>query len=140
MPAESTTPDLVELMRGSFEAADRRDFGALMSFYAPDAVFDMSPLGLGVYENPAAILGFFEDWLGPYEEYEMAVEEALDLGNGVAFAVAIQKGRPTGSSSEVRLRYAAVAVWENGLVVRSTNYTDIDEARATAERLAEERG
>src|SRR5437763_16683756 len=85
-------------------------------------------------------LGSSEDWMGAYEQYEMALEEALDLGNGVAFALAIQKGRPAGSRSEVRLRYAAVAVWENGLIVRVTNYTDIDEARAAAERLAEERG
>jgi hypothetical protein len=27
----------------------------LMSFYAPDAVCDMSPMGLGVYQNPRAI-------------------------------------------------------------------------------------
>ena len=139
MSEEFTTPDLVELMRRSFEAADRRDFGALMTFFGPDAVCDMSPMGLGAYENPTAIRSFFEDWMGAYEEYGMAREEALDLGDGVAFAVAIQKGRPAGSSSQVRLRYAAVAVWENGLVVRSTNYTDIDEARAAAERLAEER-
>jgi ketosteroid isomerase-like protein len=139
MAEESTTPDLVELMRRSFEAADRRDFGALMSFYAPDAVWDMSPMGLGAYENPAAILGFFEDWIGAYEEYEMALEKALDLGNGVAFALAIQKGRPAGSSGEVRTRYAAVVVWENDLIVRVTNYLDIDEARAAAERLARER-
>ena len=137
---ESTTPDLVELVRRSFEATDRRDSGALMSFYAPDAVWDSSPLGMEVYEGQAAIRRFFADWWGSYEQYEMALEEALDLGNGVAFALAIQKGRPAGSSSEVRLRYAAVAVWENGLIVRVTNYTDIDEARAAAERLAESRG
>jgi ketosteroid isomerase-like protein len=140
MSEESTTPDLVELARRSFEAADRRDFGALMSFYAPDAVWDTSPMGLGVYENPTAIRGFFEDWMGAYEEYGMALEEVLDLGDGVAFAVAIQKGRPAGSSGEVRLRYASVSIWENSLIVRVTNYTDIDEARAVAERLAEERG
>jgi ketosteroid isomerase-like protein len=80
--------------------------------------------------------------MGAYEEYEMALEETVDLGDGVAFAVAIQKGRPAGSSGEVRVRYAAVAVWENSLIVRVTNYaeTEIDEARAAAERLAQERG
>jgi hypothetical protein len=30
-------------------------------------------------------------------------------------------------------------VWEDGKIVRMTNYRDIDEARAAAERLAEER-
>ena len=43
------------------------------------------------------------------------------------------------ASGEVRLRYAAVGVWADGLVVRVTNYTDVDEARAAAERLAESR-
>jgi hypothetical protein len=31
-------------------------------------------------------------------------------------------------------------VWESSAVVRDTNYTDLDEARAAAERLAAERG
>src|SRR5213080_4581579 len=48
------------------------------------------------------------------------------------------KGRPIGSGGEVQLRYAAVTEWVGGMVVRDTNYTDIDEARAAAERLAEE--
>jgi hypothetical protein len=30
--------------------------------------------------------------------------------------------------------------WSDGLIVRNTTYPDIDEARAAAERLAEERG
>jgi hypothetical protein len=40
----------------------------------------------------------------------------------------------------VRLRYAAVAVWGAGMVERVTNYSDIEAARAAAERLAESRG
>jgi ketosteroid isomerase-like protein len=140
MSEESTTPDLVEIVRGSFEAADRRDFDALMSFYAPDAVWDMSPFGMGTFKGLAAIRAFFEDWMRAYEEYEMKLEETLLLGNEVVLAVAMQKGRPAGGSGEVRLRYASVSVWENGLIVRVTNYTDIDEARAAAERLAEDRG
>jgi len=31
-------------------------------------------------------------------------------------------------------------VWVSGVILRDTNYTGIDEARATAEQLAEERG
>jgi hypothetical protein len=38
------------------------------------------------------------------------------------------------------MRFAAVTTWVDGLIERNTNYTDIDEARAGAERLAEERG
>jgi hypothetical protein len=43
-------------------------------------------------------------------------------------------------AADVRLRYAVVGVWVEGLVVRLTNYGNIDEGRAAAERLAEERG
>jgi hypothetical protein len=60
----------------------------------------------------------------------------LDLGSGVTIAVVGQTGRLAGSSSVVGLRYAAVAVWVDGAIVRITNYSDIDEGRAAAERLA----
>jgi ketosteroid isomerase-like protein len=140
MAEESTTPDLVERQKRATEAADRRDLDAVMAFYAPDAVYDMSPVGMGIFEGQAAARGFIEDWWASYEEHEWEAEETLDLGNGVGFRVLIQKGRPVGSSGEVELRYAVISVWEDGLIVRVTNYTDIDKARAAAERLAEERG
>jgi hypothetical protein len=38
MPEESTTPDLVELVRETVEAGDRGDVDALLTFYAPDAI------------------------------------------------------------------------------------------------------
>jgi ketosteroid isomerase-like protein len=140
MSEESTTPDLVELGRSLFEAANRRDFDAILLRYAPDAVWDMNPLGgLGTFDGHVAIRGFWEDWYASYEDLEIEPEEQLDLGNGVGFTVVIQKARPVGSSGEVRLRYALVGVWVDGLIVRLTNYADIDEAHAAAECLAEER-
>ena len=140
MPAESATPDLVELQKRLTAATNRGDVDAVVAFYAPDAVYDMSPVGMGVFEGQAAARGFIQDWWTSYEESEFEAEETLDLGNGVGFRVLVQKGRPVGSSGEVQLRYGAVSVWDDGKIARMTNYTDIDEARAAAERLAEERG
>jgi ketosteroid isomerase-like protein len=139
MAEESTTPDLVELQKRLTDASDRRDLDAIAALYAPGGVWDMSPLGVGIFEGLAAARGFWKDWFASYEDYELEAEEILDTGNGVGFRVLVQKGRPVGSSGEVVLRYAAVSVWEDGKVVRMTNYTDIDEARAVAERLARER-
>jgi ketosteroid isomerase-like protein len=139
MSEESTTPDLLECIRGSVQAGNDRDIDEILTFYTPDAVWDMSPWGMGTFEGIEAIRGFFEDWLGAYEEYALEAEEIVDLGNGVAFAVLHQGGRPSGSTGEVQLRYASATVWANGLMTRVTNYRDIDEARAAAERLAEER-
>jgi ketosteroid isomerase-like protein len=140
MPKESTTRDLVECVRGSIQAGNDRDIDRVLTFYTPGAVWDMSPWGMGTFEGIKAIRGFFEDWFGAYEEYALQAEEVIDLGNGVAFAVLVQGGRPSGSTGEVHLRYASTTVGANGLMSRVTNYRDIGQARAAAERLAEERG
>src|SRR4029077_8076909 len=132
MPEEPATPELVQLMRASVEAGNSGDFGAMLSFFAPDGVWDMSPLGMGKFKGRAAIGAFLEDWQGAYEEFEVEAEEVLDLSNGVTLAVLVQRGRPVGSSGDVRLRYAAVTVWVDGLSAQLTNYTDIDEAHAAA--------
>jgi ketosteroid isomerase-like protein len=129
MPDDSTTPDLVELQKRLTAATNRGDVDAIVAFYAPDAVYDMSPVGMGVFEGEAAARGFIADWWTSYEESEFEAEETLDLN-----------GRPVGSSGAVRLRYGTVSVWEDGKIARITNYTDIDEARAAAERLAADRG
>jgi ketosteroid isomerase-like protein len=137
MADESATPDLVALVRRSIEA---EDLEAALSFYAPDAVWDASPWGMGVFEGQAAVRAFFEDWSGSYAGLDWKAEEIRDLGNGVTFAVILQKGRVAGSSGSVQLRYAAVAEWIDGLIVRNTTYTDIDEGRAAAERRAQSKG
>jgi ketosteroid isomerase-like protein len=139
MPEEST-PDLVELVRSAYDASNRRDFNAMMAVYGRDAVWDMTPIGLGTYEGLAAIRGFIEDWVGAYEEWRAEPEEILDLGGGVTLAVALQSGRLAGSDGRVQWRYAQVSVWEERVAVRTTNYLDLDEGRAAAKRLAESRG
>ena len=139
MPDESTTPDLVELGGKLFDAASRRDVNAMMSLYAPDAVWEAHPLG-EAFEGAAAIRGFLEGWFSSYEAYQAMPEEILDLGSGVVLAVMIHEGRLAGSNSELRVRDAHIYEWAEGMIVRATVYADIDEARAAAERLAQERG
>jgi ketosteroid isomerase-like protein len=140
MSDESTTPDLVELVRRQFEEANRRDFDALMSSFAPGAVLDLSRRELPSFEGVSAIRGFLEDWVGSYDEIEWEPEEILDLGNEVVFAVVHTNARPAGSTGHVRQREGWVWAWLEGVVVRLTTSGDIDEARAAAERLAESRG
>jgi hypothetical protein len=75
-----------------------------MSLFAPDAVYDASLPGIGIFEGVAAIRGFFEDWVGAYEEYEQEMVEGQSLGNGVVFAVTRLEGRPVGSLGMVQER------------------------------------
>jgi hypothetical protein len=41
-----------------------------MSLFASDAVFDLSPYGLGTLETLDAIRAMLVDWVGAFEEYE----------------------------------------------------------------------
>ena len=139
MTEESTTPDLVELGSRALEAGNRGDLDAVMSFYAPDAVVENAD-GLGTFEGKAAIRDLWQDWLASFEELWVEPEEVLDLGHGLVFSVFLVRGRPVGSGGEVRQRTGGVTELANGLIVRVTFYTDIDNARAAAQRLAQERG
>jgi ketosteroid isomerase-like protein len=140
MPKESTSPDLVELIRLQVEAVNRRDFDALLSYAAPTLVYDTTPSGFGVYEGLEAIREFIEGYWETFDELSFELEEFVDCGNGVTFAVNRQHALPSGGSAQVKAREAHVTEWKDGLAVRITVYIDIDEARAAAERLAKERG
>jgi ketosteroid isomerase-like protein len=140
MSEESTTPDLVALVRRRSEASNRRDMDALMSLFAPDGVYDTSPSGLGVYVGRSAIRAFIGEWWDAFEELYFEPEEVLDFGKGVTFSVIRQDARPTRSASKVRTREAHVIEWIGAVAARVTVYQDIDAARAAAQRLAEERG
>ena len=139
MSEQSTTPDPIARSRALLEATNRGDLDAMMGFYAPDSIWDSPPLGTS-FEGVEAIRRFYEDWMSTYDELEFELEEILDLGHGVTFAVARQDARPVGSTGRVRARLVLVSEWVEGMAVRVTVYYDIDEAGATAERLAELRG
>jgi len=140
MIKESKTPDLVELTRRMLDAASNRDFDAMLSLYAADAEWDGSRVLVGRFEGAAAIRGFVEDWVGTFEEYGHEYEDGRCLGNGVVFAVLQLHGHLAGSPGRVRERYALTVLWAAGMIVRVIVDKEIDEARAAAERLAEERG
>ena len=140
MPEESTTPDLAELVARLFEFVTRREWETVLSMCTPDAVWDMSPLGLGSFQGPDAIRGLWEEWASAFEEWEIELDYLIDHGNGVSLVVNRQGGRPRGSSGRVGTRGAWVYEWTDGRIARATIYGDIDEARAAARRLAEERG
>jgi ketosteroid isomerase-like protein len=130
---EATTPDLEEMVRRGVEAVNRREYDRVMTLQAPDVVWD------GTTAGGFAIRGFSEDWWGAYDEYRAEAEEIRDLGDGVGFVVVVARGRLRGSAAWVQFRWGSVITWREGLIERTTNYFDTDEARAAAERLAEKR-
>jgi ketosteroid isomerase-like protein len=139
MPQESTTPDVVELVRRYVAALNRRGPDVAMDFFAPNAVLEATGMGTS-FEGVAAIRSFYEDWSRPYSEQEFEALEILDLGHGIALSVNEQRGCLAGSAREIRLRDGWVYEWVDDMIVGLTLYLDPDEARAAAEQLAESRG
>jgi ketosteroid isomerase-like protein len=137
--SEEATPDLVRLTRGSLEAANRRDWDALMSLHPQDSVWDASRFDLGIFEGPAAIRGLFESWVGAYDEWEIELSEVVNVGPGVVLVVSHQKARLAGSAAYLEGREALLFQWLDGKISRVTAFPDIGEARAAAEKLAESR-
>jgi ketosteroid isomerase-like protein len=136
---ESKTPDPVELTRLAFEAANQGDIDVVMSFFAPNAVFD----GRGPedpFEGRAAIRGMLDEWFDSFAEVRFEAGGFVVLDDGVVLAVVDQEGRPIGVDGQVHQQEGWAIWWSaDGLMVRVTTHPDIDEARAAAERLAEER-
>jgi ketosteroid isomerase-like protein len=139
MSHESTTPDLAAAFQRGLDAIGRRDWDAAMTVYRPDAVWDMSAGGLGVFEGTDAIRGFFEDWWAAYEDFEQSLEQFRELHNGITLAVALARAHLRSAAGVIELRYATVTTWTGGLIERNTLYTDIPDAGVAAERLAGER-
>jgi ketosteroid isomerase-like protein len=141
MAEGSTTLDLVELTSVFFETMDRDwDFDALAGFFAPDAVWDLSESHLGIYEGAAAIGDFLVGYWATWEDHHHEVEEIVDFGHGLLCVAVREDGCPRGSDARVQARHLQVFEWAQRKIVRITGYPDIDQARAAAERLAEERG
>ena len=137
MPDESTTRDLVKLVQRMIDALNVGDIDVAMNLYASDVVVEGA---MQTLEGRGAVRGWTRDWRDAFDEFELTAEEVRDLGNCVTFGVSISRGRPRGGAGWVQFRYGVVNTWVDGLVRRSTFYLDIDEARAAAERRAQERG
>jgi hypothetical protein len=111
------------------------------AFFAPDVVWESVGLGT-TFKGLEASREFLGDWMARFEDYEIDIEEVLDLGNGVMFVKSGHAGRPIGSPAHVRLPQEIlvnVFVWEARLITHVVSSGDTPEARAAAERLAQER-
>jgi ketosteroid isomerase-like protein len=139
MAEEATTANLVEIGRRLVEADSYEEWAVLAErFYAPDVVWDLGGM-LGSIEGLPAVRAFVKEYWLMWEDHHHYAEEIVDLGHGVGYAVVREDGRMKGSDGRVQATNAWVSVWVEGRIVRTTPFTDIDEGRAAAERLAEGR-
>ena len=136
---ESTTPDLLELTRRMIEADTFEEWAMFAEHvFTPNAVWEQH--GGNTIEGRGAIVAFVRDYWSIWDDHHHYVEENVDLGHGVIWGVVREHGRIKDSDAYVEARWAFVSLLDEGQCARFAGYTDPDEGRAAAERLADERG
>ena len=120
----------VEIVRSVWEAAKRRDTGALFALYHPAIVWQVhyGPIELrGVYHGHEGVRQLFQQWREPFETYEEQPGEFFDAGDNVVVDFRLS-GRGKVSGVEVEMPRWMVYAIRDGLVVR----VDIFETKSEA--------
>ena len=113
----------VEIMRRLYDAAARRDSGAVLALYDPDVQVDMSRapcrdlVGSRFYHGHDGLRAFYREWFGAWETVEAEVEELIDAGECV-ISVETTRGRGLASGAEVEVHQCGIWKLRAGKVVR----------------------
>ena len=124
----------VRLVRGLFEATNRRDFPAVMARYAPEIellVGSGYPTA-GTYRGSEAVGRFFADWLRTFDAgFHFELTEVAEGPDAIAV---VARHRATGTRSGITLDAEMFYVYwiRDGLVVRVEMPNTRDEAMRTA--------
>ena len=118
----------VEVVRGIYEAANRRDFDAAVKALAPDIEIHLAGLFPDmerVHRGPGVLLKLAEP-AEAWEEISIDPDRIIDLGARVLVLAHFQaKGR---EGIEVARPIAHLWMMRNGLAVRMDAYSDQQEA------------
>jgi ketosteroid isomerase-like protein len=85
-------------------------------------------LGKPVYHGVEGLAEFLGEWVGPYDDWSIAIEQVLDAGGDRVVAVLAQRGRLPDSEADVVLRFGIVYTVEKGEARHAQNYTTAEEA------------
>jgi ketosteroid isomerase-like protein len=108
----------------------------LDEFATPDFVWDMEPLGFGLFEGREAYRRFYEDWVASYDTWRVELEEVELPQPGVTVTRVVQRGTPRGTDQTLEFRWGQISLWEGGRIRRVINFETFEEAQAAASRIA----
>lgn len=86
----------------------------------------LAPKGKG----PAGLVSAWREWLEPWENYRVEVEDFIDVGDGRVVAMIHDRGRMRGSDAEVDIISAAIWTIRGAQIARIEFFTHRDLALA----------
>src|SRR4051794_9774664 len=125
--ARAMSQENLRKMRASWDAWLRGDMEGVLAHYAPDAVWDMSHFGdwpEPEYIGHRGIRQFLTEWLDVWDAYEVGVEDFVSVPDGRVITLAWQRGRGRHSGLPMDMKWAMLATFRNGKIVRIENYDD----------------
>ena len=133
----------IQLIRRAIAAFNAGDVDEMLALADPELewrpAFGAAPDAATAYHGHA---GFREYWSGTqdiWDCFHFEPEQFTDDGTSI-IVVGRGSGRARGSGIEIDQPFAMLWKVREGKTVFGQTFTEIDEARTTAERLARERG
>jgi uncharacterized protein len=117
-----------ETVRRLFTAFDRQDWQAALDLFDP--AVEWSPTE-GTYHGPEGVVSSLAEWLEPWEDHHVEVEEVMDAGDQV-LAVVHLTGRGAHSGMEIDQRFFQVYAVRSGRIIRMVEFVTRDDALAAA--------
>jgi ketosteroid isomerase-like protein len=119
----------VALVQRGIASYNRRDFETMRLLNHPDVELDWSAsrgLDAGVYQGIEEVIGFYENFLGTFEEVDIQPDRFIESGDSVVVPnVARVRGR---DGVETAARSAFVFDVRDGLIARIRLYQEMPEA------------
>lgn len=114
-----------------YDAHARGDYQASLSYMDPEIEFSQpaGEPGAAIYHGHEGVVQAFAQWLAPWDDYRVEVEELIDLGGDV---LANTRHHGCGKASGVEVEQLIFQLWtlRNGKIVRTRMYYDEAEARS----------
>ncbi len=126
--ASAMSQENVEIVRGLFEATNRRDFAAVLDAYDENVMLvvdeSIEPVDAGIVYGREGVINWYGEWLRSFaRDYRFDIEDARGVGDRV-FLVARHHGRGLASGTEVEQSVAYAYTVRAGKIVRVEMYAN----------------
>ena len=125
----------MEIVRQGWDAWGRGDLEGLLSFLAPEVVWDTTHFRdwpESAYHGPEGVRRFLTEWVEVWDDYELVVDEIIVAPDGRVVSLIRQRGKGRHGGLAMTMEMAQIATVRDGKVTRLDNFEQRSEALEAA--------